>query len=246
LVLVHGLGGSADSGYIRRAARRAQDVGFDTLRLHLRGADRRGDDFYHAGLVEDLHGVATSPTLAEYDRVSWLGFSLGGHVVLRATALGLLGARSVATICAPLDLAAGCRFIDRPRAWPYRRYLLGGLKEMYRAVSTRRPLPLELREAMKISTIREWDDRIVAPRHGFADAEDYYRKMSVGPLLAEIRKPTRIVVARHDPMVELRGVSRYLSAVSKTVSVQLCERGGHVGFPGSGDPLPGVMKFLAE
>src|SRR5262245_22928776 len=54
LVLVHGLGGSIESGYMRSAAWAAWERGYSVLRLNLRGCDRQGDDIYHAGLVDDL------------------------------------------------------------------------------------------------------------------------------------------------------------------------------------------------
>src|SRR5688572_33453680 len=43
-------------------------------------------------------------------------------------------------------------------------------------------------------TLRELDRLTVVPRFGFADPEDYYRRASVGPLLADLadRKSTRL------------------------------------------------------
>ena len=83
LVLVHGLGGSVDSSYMLRTAAVADALGLASLRLGLRGADRRGADFYHAGLSSDLGWVLESPELAAFERVLLFGFSLGGHLCLR-------------------------------------------------------------------------------------------------------------------------------------------------------------------
>ena len=49
-------------------------------------ADGRGEDFYHAGLTVDLEAAIASPELARYQRILILGYSLGGHVVLRYAA----------------------------------------------------------------------------------------------------------------------------------------------------------------
>src|SRR4051812_2692912 len=57
VVIVHGLGGALDSHYVVRAARELDAHGFSTLRLALRGADRSGEDFYHAGLASDLEAA---------------------------------------------------------------------------------------------------------------------------------------------------------------------------------------------
>lgn len=246
LVLVHGLGGSAHSGYMLRAARAAGQRRISTLRINLRGADRASADFYHAGLVEDLAALAKDPVVLGYPRVTWLGFSLGGHVLLRALALGAVRADAAASMCAPLDLEAGCRFIDRPSAWPYRQYLLRGLRDMFRAVHRRRPQHMTPAQTESIRTIREWDERVVAPRFGFAGASDYYAKMSVAPIVGQIRVPTRVVVAARDPMVSLAGIEPYLRALGPSISPRVLERGGHVGFAPKDDPTAEILDFLSE
>jgi predicted alpha/beta-fold hydrolase len=85
LLVVHGLGGSASSHYAIPAAVAADAEGISCLRLNLRGADRNGSDFYHAGLTADLRAtVAGLP--ARYERVFLLGYSMGGHLALRYAA----------------------------------------------------------------------------------------------------------------------------------------------------------------
>ena len=83
LVLVHGLGGSASSPYLVTAAAAAARAGLATLRLDLRGSDRAGEDYYHAGLTADLVAALASPEAARFRRVLLAGYSLGGHLVLR-------------------------------------------------------------------------------------------------------------------------------------------------------------------
>ncbi|MDX1504009.1 MAG: alpha/beta hydrolase, partial [Thermoanaerobaculia bacterium] len=80
LVVVHGLGGCAESFYARRAAAAAEGAGVGCLRLNLRGADERGEDIYHAGLWSDLAAVVESPAFDGYERLLVLGYSLGGHL----------------------------------------------------------------------------------------------------------------------------------------------------------------------
>ena len=94
-----------ESRYARVGAGEALAAGMSCLRLNLRGADLEGEDFYHAGLTADLHAALADPALERYERVHLLGYSLGGHVVLRwATESGDARVRSVAAICPPLDL----------------------------------------------------------------------------------------------------------------------------------------------
>ena len=233
VVVVHGLGGSADAPYALLAARAAAAAGLASLRLNMRGADRRGEDYYHAGLTSDLHAVLRAVDLARYDAVYVLGYSLGGHVALRfATEPHDPRVRAVAAVCPPLDLALSAYEIDRPLRTPYRRFVLSGLKEMYAGVARRRSAAalIPVGEAMRIDTIRAWDDRIVAPRHGFRDAEDYWERASVAPRLGEIRLPALVVHAAGDPMVLAHTVRPCVERCS-TVTHAWIDRGGHVGFP---------------
>ena len=232
VVLVHGLGGSPDSQYIIQAAHAATRAGLGCLRLGLRGTDRSGVDFYHAGLTQDLSAAIASPALAEVRRIYLLGFSLGGHTSLRfALAPSDRRVRAVATLCAPLDLHAGSRAIDRANAWPYRRYLLNGLLEIYERVAARRSVPTPLAIARRIATMREWDAKTVVPRFGFTSADDYYSSMSVGPQLQRLALPALIVATKQDPMVPATTLRPYLEIPPPAVTVRWMPRGGHVGFP---------------
>ncbi len=249
VVLVHGLGGCADSGYMPRAALAARAAGLASLRLNLRGSDRRGEDYYHAGLTADLRAAVSSPELAAFDTVYLLGYSMGGHLTLRyATENGALRdprVEAVAAVCAPLDLASSGRVMDRPAFWIYRRYLFANLMEIYRAVAARRPVPIPVEEAERIRTFREWDDRIVAPRHGFADAEDYYARASVAPRLDRFggRAPrSLLVVAEDDPMVPAATVRPALEGRETGLRVCWVPSGGHIAFSERLEPR--VLRWL--
>jgi predicted alpha/beta-fold hydrolase len=231
LIVVHGLGGSSESGYVRAAAAAAAKRDLTTLRLNLRGADRSGEDFYHAGLTVDLRAAVESAALETYDRLLILGYSLGGHLTLRYVIDGAdPRVAAVATICAPLDLSACCDLIDRPSRWIYRRYLLRKLMEIYREVAARREVPLAVAEAAAIRLQRQFDDRIIAKRHGFDGVEDYYSTVSVGPTLGAVDRPALLVQTEDDPMIPASTLRPYLAAASSTVE-QRWVRGGHVGFP---------------
>jgi predicted alpha/beta-fold hydrolase len=237
LLVVHGLGGSTESHTAVRAARAAAAVGLACLRLNLRGSDRLGDDFYHAALTADLHAALASPELAAYGRIYVLGWSLGGHLALRLAAEEAdPRLAAVAAVCAPLDLAASVEAIDRPALWAYRRSVLGGLKEIYAACAARRAVALPVREAASIGRLREWDDRVVAPRHGFAGAADYYARASVAPLLPRLRLPALLLAAEHDPMVPASALRPTLERLERDggagrLELRWLAVGGHCGFP---------------
>lgn len=238
VIIIHGLGGSADSGYCRRAASACVALGASALRINLRGADLSGEDIYHAGLTDDIQAALASPLAASVDRVLVLGFSLGGHIALslaiEASRSAMLASRltAVAAVCSPLDLQRSCAHIDAPGATIYRAHLLRGLRAMYAAFSHRRDQPAEiLARSRSVRTMREWDELITAPRHGFANAEDYYRKASAGSHLGEITIPTLYVAAAADPMVARKDIAPALVAASPTFEARVVDTGGHVAFP---------------
>src|SRR4051812_20608170 len=245
LVLVHGLGGGTESHYLGGGVAAAEGAGISSLRVNLRGSDRRGEDFYHAGLTADLHAALASAELRRYERIYVLGYSLGGHLALRlGTEEGDPRLAAVAAICSPLDLALSQREIDSPSRWLYRRYLLRSLSEIYVAVAAHHPVPIPVAEALRIPTIREWDDRVVAPRHGFADAGDYYVRASVAPRLPALRVPALLLNSEQDPMVPARTVRAALTRPAPRLQVRWIAGGGHVAFPRALAVDKGVLGWL--
>ncbi len=243
IVIVHGMGGHAEKSYVARAAQAAHAHGMSSLRLTLRGCDLSGEDIYHAGLVEDLQAAIRSPELASYRSLHVLGFSLGGHMVMRYALHPDARVRSAASICAPLSLDAACTHIDEPAQSLYRFHLLRGLRSSAREVERRRGVQLSSMPMGKIHRLRDWDDKIVAPRFGFASAEDYYRHMSVGPHVRELAVPSLLVWAKADPMVHVRDLEPQLDHLSKETTVRWLP-GGHVRFPGKERVLEDVMRWL--
>ncbi len=235
VVIVHGMGGSAQSSYMLHLARALHRRGLATLRVNLRGADRSGAGIYHAGLVEDLRAFVDTPEARRYDKVLVAGFSLGGHVTFRFAATSApRRVAGVVAVCAPMDLRAGAITIDAPERRFYLGHLLRGLKEIYRMAAPRVSLPLPLETAMRIPTLREWDERVVAAHFGFDGAEGYWREMSAGPLLSLIPIPAIYVGTTHDPMVVMQDHRPALDA-APNVETHYSARGGHVGFPAQVD-----------
>ncbi len=248
VVLVHGLGGSAESPYLSATAAACQASGLATLRLGLRGSDGKAGDFYHAGLTADVSAALAAPELAPYERVVLIGYSLGGHVVLSyATYPHDARVAAVAAVSAPLDLRlAQCSF-DRasPAAWPYRVYILERLKRLYAEIATHGPVPTPVEQIRRVRTLREWDRLTVVPRFGFASPEDYYARASVGPRLRQLSVPAMLVACPSDPMVPQVSIAAAATAAGGALDLRWVRRGGHVAFPADLDLGFGDARGLA-
>jgi predicted alpha/beta-fold hydrolase len=240
VVLVHGVGGSSESSYVRRAALALYRAGHHVVRLNLRGAGDSIEDathLYHAGLIEDpavaLEAVAQR---AKVKDVALLGFSLGGNVSLKlAAAWGGRPpsyVRGVATVSAPLDLVETSRSLETLRTLAYRGYVLRKLVAQGREFARIHPsrAAYDPSRLLRLRTIRAYDEEVIAPMHGFCDAHDYYVHASAGPGLPDVRVPTLIVHAADDPMVPGVSVRRWLGDASSAVRVAWSARGGHVGW----------------
>jgi uncharacterized protein len=235
VIVIHGLGGTTTTHYCLSAARAVDAAGQACLRLALRGADRDGEDFYHAGVSEDIAAAVASPELARFERIYLLAFSLGGHVALRyalpAAQKRDARVRALAAICSPLDLELGAQHIDSRSAALYRGHVLSGLKVMYLACAARRPMPVDIERIQAVRSIREWDRLTVVPRYDFGSPEQYYNQMSVGPLLAELELPVLLVSHPRDPMVPPWTYQRHLEKKLPALEQRVLSAGGHVGYP---------------
>ncbi|MEM6456314.1 MAG: alpha/beta fold hydrolase [Acidobacteriota bacterium] len=244
VVLVHGLGGHSDSRYLRRAATRAAALGLSSLRLGLRGADGDGIDLHHAGQSEDLCAVIDA--LPERFRdIYLLGYSLGGHLVLRAATQSTSPRlRAAAAICAPLDLEPVQAAIDHPRAWIYRRWVLRGIWRSYEPIAARHPHLPSMDAVRDLTTVRGFDEHVIAPRFGFADAADYYRQASVAAHLGSLRVPALLLATEDDPMVPAPVLRRTLAGVDAPRLEIRWLAGGHLGLPAALDVHGRALRWM--
>ena len=234
LLIVHGLGGTPTSPYCLRAACEAARRGWSSLRIGMRGCTGDGEDLYHAGLGSDLGAVLNDPSLAGYERVLVLGYSLGGHLSLVHALEPAPRVQAVAAVSSPLNLELSCQAIDLRRGFVYRHHVLNALKACYAVTANRRSLPTPADQVHRVRTIREWDRVAVVPRFGFDDVADYYQQASVGPRLRDVQCPSLYLGMRHDPMIPPWVVEPSLATSSGgRFEYRWLDNGGHVFAPGS-------------
>lgn len=230
VVIVHGMGGNASKGYVTRLAHHAETLGMSSLRLNLRGADNRGDDIYHGALVADMAAAVASPELAKYEHLHAIGFSLGGHMVASYALDPEPRMRSVCALCSPIDLDAGCDFIDKPKQAIYRRHLLVGLRGSVSRLKEGRDAWLGDADLRRVRLMREWDNRVTAKRFGYESAREMYKTIGIGVHLENIAIPALMVFAKDDPMVRGASIAPALNAKNPNLVVRKVA-GGHVHMP---------------
>src|SRR5206468_5843202 len=105
-----------------------------------------------------------------------------------------------------------------------------------------RPRSISWRQAMRRArTLREFDDVVTAPLHGFRDTDDYWTRASAKPLLGRIAVPTLLVNARNDPFLPATALPRP-DEVSLHVHCDFPGEGGHAAFVSG--PFPGNLEWL--
>jgi predicted alpha/beta-fold hydrolase len=228
IVMVHGLEGSGQAGYMRSLAAAALLAGFAAHRFHMRTCGdtaHLSNTLYHAGLTSDLLAF-----LRELGAPAFLvGFSLGGNVVLKLA--GELGEspllRGVCAISTPLDLAACARRIGERDNRIYERRFTRRM--IARLLATGR---YNRRELAGLNSIFQIDDRITAPSFGFGNAANYYKTQSAASFLDAIRVPTLLIQAKDDTFIPFSIFENKAVTANPRIELIATEYGGHVGFIG--------------
>lgn len=261
VLLLHGLEGSSASGYMVESARLLSARGLLAVALNFRsrsGEPNRLPRSYHSGETGDVAHVLG--LLGERYRrlpIGAIGFSLGGNVLLKY--LGERGAnlpqglRAACAISVPFDLAASAERLEQGVGRLYGTFFLRALKRSLRAKAERLPGRVPLAAGVAARTLREFDDAVTAPLHGFRDADDYYARSSCAPLVEKIRLPTLLLQGADDPIVPPSSFP--LAAVRRNprLVAGLTTAGGHLGFVEPGRRArPGfwaereAVRFLAS
>lgn len=251
VLLIHGLTGCEDSAHVRLDAAFWLSRGHGVLRLNLRGAAPcrprcRGQ--YHAGRSGDLRAALDALPAAVKDRgLLAVGYSLGGNMLLKYLGEEGGGAAVLAAcaVSAPIDLASSSRRIHAARNRPYHGYLLRRMK----AEALAPPAALAEGERAAIAaarTIRAYDDEFVAPRHGFAGADDYYARSSALGFLGRIRVPTLVIHAMDDPWIPEAPYRAFDWTLNPALALALTPGGGHCGFHAQDAPWPWHARAFAR
>jgi predicted alpha/beta-fold hydrolase len=232
LMLVHGLEGSGDAGYMRTMAKVGLDAGYAVNRFNIRtcgGTERLANTLYHAGLTSDLRAVLHQMRNEGGAPVHLVGYSLGGNMVLKlAGELSEQGQSLIASVCAistPIDLSACAQALGRPSNRIYEQRFLRRMRERVAANGR-----FSAEQTRPTRTIWEFDEMFTGPSFGFRGAEHYYETQSSRQFLERIRVPVLLIQAKDDIFIPFEIFQHPAVTGNPRVRLHATERGGHLGF----------------
>lgn len=235
ILVLHGLEGSIRSSYAKGILRSFYQKGWRGVLMHFRGCSGEPNRLmrtYHSGETNDLAAVIESLQEREPGvQIAAIGFSLGGNVLLKW--LGETGANNpliaAVAICVPFELNKTAQRIQEGFSRIYQWHLLKCLCTRLVKKYQLQTAPFDISIFDKLQSIREFDDKITAPLHGFADADEYYRLSSSRPYLRHIQVPTLILQSKDDPFMTADIIPQ-THELSSSIQLELTNSGGHVGF----------------
>lgn len=252
VLVMHGLEGSAQRRYMRNVCRELVRTGVRAVALNFRGCSgepNRAPHYYHSGKTDDPELVLRTlrgrfPTRP----IGALGFSLGGNVLLKLLGERADGGRALVdaavVISVPYDLAAGCDLLERSfMGRMYSAYFLRSLLSKLKLKEGVLRDLLDLEIAVAARTIREFDDRVTAPLHGFGSASEYYAHSSSARYLEGVGVPTLLLHAVDDPFLPADFIPGPAAESNRNLHLALQPLGGHVGFL---EGSPREPSFWAE
>lgn len=228
VVLVHGLGGSHQSGYLIRLARKFSREDYRVVRVNMRGCGSgKGlcSKPYNAGASHDLLSVLkflkkNHPKVP----IILIGFSLGGNLALKlAGELREEGPKLLQfliAVCPILDMYESVKRIETKALRLYHHYYLSYLLKQAKPWLTDYP----------VRSLYEFDDKVIAPIWGYMGAMDYYYRCSSIQFIEHIKVPCYLLFAEDDPFIDYKILDRM--NIPDNISVWVSKYGGHMGFLG--------------
>ena len=239
--LFHGLGGSAEADYMRRASTLFASRGHTVLAINHRGSgEGRGLAArpYHMGSTADMAAMLQVGRgfFPQHTHVA-IGFSLSATILLL-----LLGRDARMDFAQPdlsiavnptVDLEKASHRLARgfSRAYDLRfvNLLRKHLRDLWEFGLLEQPVSIP-----RLATLREFDELYTAKAAGFRDRGDYYAQCGCAPYLQAIQTPTVILTSTDDPFapaLDLEGAE-----CSPAVHLHVEATGGHMGYLGRGMP----------
>jgi uncharacterized protein len=248
ILLVHGMGGCSEAGYMRRIAKKLWVRGFTVFMMNQRGSGLGAglsDCLWNGGSSNDLDKIVNYISKVYPDNlIDVVGFSLSGNILLKY--LGEKGAqakkiRKALAVNPPIDLKRASHILSKNReAILFNNYYMRQIHLQLEAMLE--CFPETFSPKIQPKTILEFDDLYTAPVAGYKNTDEYYSDCSAKAYLDEITVPTTILCAMDDPFVE---ASIFKSVrMSSSIELNTPDYGGHMGYFSSRHTPLGDFRWM--
>ncbi len=238
LLLLHGLEGSSQSQYMLGNADKALRAGWNVIRMNMRncgGTEAISPTLYHSGLSGDVAAVAEHFVAREQlQSLAFVGYSMGGNMVLKCA--GEWGAqappwlRAVIGVSPLIDLSASADALHALRNRLYEWNFLLNMLRLYRKKAQLFPEHFPIGASQQVTSIRSFDEYIVSPNCGFANADDYHYRVAAARVIDRIAVPTLLLNSLDDPFIRLLPETRAKILANPAIALVETEHGGHCAF----------------
>jgi uncharacterized protein len=251
LLHFHGLEGNSQSQYALGFMARCTELGWTGLVAHFRGCSgemNRLPRAYHSGDSTEIDWIVRKVAARFPDSPLYVvGVSLGGNASLKW--LGERGSeaatlvKAAVGVSAPLDLMAAGNALGEGFSLNYAKHFLSTMKVKAERMLANHPDAFDAAAMRAARNLREYDNVVTAPLHGYRDTDDYWTRASSKPGLKDVAVPTLVLNAKNDPFLPAHALPSQ-AEVSLEVLLHFPEKGGHVGWPASG--FPGHTRWLTD
>lgn len=237
VLLLHGLEGSYHSHYIQLMIDALVDANWKVAVMNYRacsGRINRLPQSYNGAETKDIRYLINLIHARHGDQAIYAaGFSLGGNLLLRYLAEDPHSSiRAAVIVSTPYVMSKSADYM----AAIYQSQLLHTMKEKVEVkIKSGIDMPVTIPQLKKLSTLREFDTHVTAPLSNFQTVEHYYQAASCRLILGAVKHPTLIIHAVDDPFVPEETLPD-ASEFSPSTTVEMCDKGGHVGFISGGTP----------
>ena len=207
--------------------------------MHFRGCSGEENKLprsYHSGDSGDaLEFIQSVKSEFKESKLYAVGYSLGANMLLKL--LGELKENTLleraVAVSPPMQLDVCASRMDSGFSKYYQHRLLkslnASLDKKYDRHDMQKLLKLKREDIKNLKTFWKFDDAYTAPIHGFQSAQDYYTKSSSRQYLKDIQTPTLIIHSKDDPFMTPEVIPKE-KELSNSITFELTEHGGHVGF----------------
>ena len=258
VVVSHGLEGDSSRHYVKGVVKLFNQNGWDALAWNNRscsGEMNRQRILYHHGASYDLRAVVNhAAEKFDYHEVALVGVSMGGGQTLRylgewesfAIPANISKAVTISVPCSLLESAATLNWRSNR---VYRNKFVEKLK--LKIVEKAKQYPdIDVNGIDALKTLDEFDEKYTAPIHGFESAEAFYDYCNPFPFLKAIQKPTLILNALNDPLLQGQCYPYDLAKSNEYLFLETPKRGGHVGYTLNGSEFTyaelRALEFITE